>query len=858
MGRTAPRRNVGIRTKMFVSFLIISILPVTGAVIGWWSTQSVVAQVQRIAGQNVPMLATTQRMATETAYVVALGPLIDAAATEADLKRLSGEAAARGKLLDQLIAGIGASETAGLRQAAASVLRNVAALEEGAVHRLGLRAQRDRRAAELADAGERLTRALAPVLASARSDLTAAVAGMAETADGTTQSIADELNGRLLPLFQLRGALTGLTKALLLGAVETDRARVLSHATSFEAAASDVQAALRPLAADEAAAAMRDPVRTLLKFGDGDATLFDHQVVRLDPTASAEKRSAAAEAVRLAVGAADRTDAAANEAMLPLALNARSRIAQLGSDMSDRMGELAGKQIPQALGLHEAVGALAVASSRLAGILAEAAGAETTDQLARSRSAAQTVAASIRADLAKLSGSPDAISLQGAVATLLDIGFGTGNIVLLREGELAVHAANAGLIAANRQLAGDLAGQVDRLVGQARAATDAGAAAAIESLGGTRLLQAGFAALSVALGALIAWLYVGRRIVRRLETVTAGVRRLAAGDLQADVGGDGNDEITDIARAVEVFRDNALARQRLEAETRTVAEARERRAAAVSSLIDGFRQDVEGVVSNVASAATQLDGTAGDLSVAAEQTRSQATAVAASAAENSANVEMVASAADQLTASIAEVSRQMIQANAVAEQAVAEAGRADGAVRGLTEAAHRIEEVVGLIASIAGQTNLLALNATIEAARAGEAGKGFAIVASEVKSLAGQTAKATDEIAAQVQEIQRAAGGAVQTIQSIATIIATMNRSTGSVAASVEEQSSATAEIAHNVQRLASGLQHVTRSMGDLNSAAGSTGTAANEVRSAADVLNGQFERLNAAVHRFLGDIAAA
>src|SRR5260221_5971650 len=126
-------------------------------------------------------------------------------------------------------------------------------------------------------------------------------------------------------------------------------------------------------------------------------------------------------------------------------------------------------------------------------------------------------------------------------------------------------------------------------------------------------------------------------------------------------------------------------------------------------------------------------------------------------------------------------------------------------MRALTDAAHRIGEVVQLIQDIASQTNLLALNATIEAARAGEAGKGFAVVASEVKSLATQTAKATEDIAAQINAIQGATGSVVTAIHGIATTITEMSAIATAIASAIEEQGAATREIAGNVQQAAAG-----------------------------------------------------
>ena len=205
-------------------------------------------------------------------------------------------------------------------------------------------------------------------------------------------------------------------------------------------------------------------------------------------------------------------------------------------------------------------------------------------------------------------------------------------------------------------------------------------------------------------------------------------------------------------------------------------------------LADTFEAEVGHVVEGVAARAAELRAAAGTVATTAAASGDEAARVAGASAQASADVQSVAAAAEEMAASVTEITRRVSEAAAVADQAVAEARATDATVRGLSESAGRIGDVVRLIGDIAGQTNLLALNATIEAARAGEAGKGFAVVASEVKQLAAQTAKATEEIGAQIAAMQAATAKAVEAIRGIGATVERTSEIATAIAAAVEEQ----------------------------------------------------------------------
>jgi methyl-accepting chemotaxis protein len=374
----------------------------------------------------------------------------------------------------------------------------------------------------------------------------------------------------------------------------------------------------------------------------------------------------------------------------------------------------------------------------------------------------------------------------------------------------------------------------------------------------TRLLGWSFAILFVLVAA--AAIAMTRAVVGPLARLTETMKRLAGGDKAVDIVGTmRGDEIGAMARAVQVFKDNAIAMDRLRDEQEALERQAERdKRQALETLACSFEASVRGIVDAVSADATEMHKTAESMSATAEETSQQASVVESAAEEASTNVETVAAASEELSSSITEISRQVAQAAAIAGKAADESKQTDETVNGLSKAAQKIGEVVALINNIASQTNLLALNATIEAARAGEAGKGFAVVASEVKSLATQTARATEEIKNQIDTIQGETKNAVTAIQHIGGTIGEINEIATAIAAAVEEQGAATQEIARNIQQASAGTGQVSANIAGVASAAGETGAAASHVLASASDLALQSERLRGEVDKFLATIRAA
>ena len=493
----------------------------------------------------------------------------------------------------------------------------------------------------------------------------------------------------------------------------------------------------------------------------------------------------------------------------------------------------------------------------LAGLLTEASLVNDASRLEPLRDLIDSAHRKIAKNLNAIADRAQREKLSALYKSLGAIGADDG-IVAARAYELNQQKEAFAAFTAAQAEASKLKHAVDDLVEQqGRKAQEVSSYAASQIRSGQFILI--MLSIAAVIGAtLVAWLYVGRSLARRLGLLSNAMRRIADGDLEVNVQDNRNDEIADMGRALVFFRqataDAASARRKEGEQTRTLESRRQ--------LVEAATREFEGAVANIVQtldrAAEAMDRSARDMASTAGRNQEQALATAAASEEATTNVGIVATAAEEIAQSIEHIAARVANSATVASQASGEAKAITDAVESLSASVDEIGEVSDLISSIAAQTNLLALNATIEAARAGEAGRGFAVVAQEVKGLATQTGKATGEITRHIVSIEQTTERSVQAIKKIAATITQLSENASDVAVAMRQQDSVTQEIARNAGAAAKGTRDVAENIGEVSNSAVKTGQVASTVLTAAAELAEQSHQLRREVERYLAQLRVA
>ena len=386
------------------------------------------------------------------------------------------------------------------------------------------------------------------------------------------------------------------------------------------------------------------------------------------------------------------------------------------------------------------------------------------------------------------------------------------------------------------------------------------------------------------------WLLSVRTIAAPVTAMTKAMNQIAVGDYDTVIPAtDRRDEIGEMAKAVEVFKQGGLDRVRLEQEAEEQRgltdeeRARNEKIRAASAkeqalvvaaigrglealakgtltfrISDTFPGEYKKLQDDFNAAMETLQETMKTITGATHGIRSGTGEVSQAAddlskrtEQQAASLEETAAALDQITATVRKTADGANHARDAVTTAKADAERSgevvNGAVHAMAEiekSAKQISSIIGVIDEIAFQTNLLALNAGVEAARAGEAGKGFAVVASEVRALAQRSAEAAKEIKALIQASSTQVASGVD-------LVGQAGQALARIVGQVAEINSVVMEIAASAKEQATGLAEVNTAVNQMDQVTQQNAAMVEQSTAASHSLAQEAEELGRLVSRF-------
>ncbi|WP_219117167.1 methyl-accepting chemotaxis protein [Janthinobacterium sp. UMAB-56] len=324
----------------------------------------------------------------------------------------------------------------------------------------------------------------------------------------------------------------------------------------------------------------------------------------------------------------------------------------------------------------------------------------------------------------------------------------------------------------------------------------------------SRTLLLTLATLALAFGVVCAWLLT-MGIVRPLRTAVEIARKVADGDLTAQIEASAMDETGQLLLALKDMNTSLL------------------------NIVGEVRSGTD----SIATSSTQIAAGNQDLSSRTE--------------EQAGSLEETASSMEELTSTVkqnADNARQANQLAASAAQVAVKGGevvtQVVGTMESINASSNKIVDIISVIDGIAFQTNILALNAAVEAARAGEQGRGFAVVASEVRNLAQRSASAA-------KEIKTLIGASVEQVNAGSMLVAQAGSTMNDIVDSVQRVSDIITEITAASSEQSVGIDEINRAIGQMDAVTQQNAALVEESAAAAESMQHQAHKLAQVVSVF-------
>lgn len=584
------RSRFGIKAKLFLAFCAMAGFTILAAAVAWYAFVTIERSVDRITVESVPAMAISLRLAEKSAEISSTAPALVASVNQEGrilaqigLEQRSEELASL--MQDLKATGIELQTVDDLTATQTDIATRLGELNEAVRERLRLKSQREIASKEMAEAHSQFVEFLEPLVDDAVFDLV--ISGE----DLTTQStkvIGSLVEGGIgtIHLLLTINAEANLAAGLLAEAANTsDPVLIQPIREQFFTAAATIERSRKELPDMAETTELQQALEALLVLGSGSENIFKmrESELRSIPSARAPlqaKREHMADILKASHGTL-------LNIVTPMVDDATFELIINTEEATTRSKEAITNLIEGGVNTLQVLLSLRAEGNLAAGLLAEAANISDSALIQPIRERYIAAADHIQQPFDQRSDYEGSPELREKVDHLIAFGAGDDGIFSLRRQELNQIKTADNLLQAARSSSIELGDQVTALVAAAQSGSDLAAGQADQAISNGVLVLLLITAVSIAGAMLIVLFYVSPRVIKPLESITAAMTELAAGDTSVNIPArERRDEIGHMARALGVFRDTAIEVQR--SNLREIHDTRRRLTDAIETISEGF------------------------------------------------------------------------------------------------------------------------------------------------------------------------------------------------------------------------------------------------------------------------------
>ncbi|MEP5065531.1 HAMP domain-containing protein, partial [Roseibium sp.] len=606
------RWSLGVGGKLYFSLLAITVITLVAIGISVAAFIELQRTLNTFTGSSIPAIKNSMALANSSATIAATAPALVSAPTEEERNAIqenmrAGIEGLRARL--ETLGDLPEEQKEKLAGQVSQIENTLTGLQSTISKREELRGQMNELTKQVRQTHALFVAEAIPIVQQANATLE--FRGD-ETIDIAVSSIENLLEEEMLQLESgLKVAANGhgmlaITARANVAASdeEVDRLKEV-----FGARSNDVYDAVNRLKDSDNANALRDVALSLSLFGTGEKSVFDLRKKELikNTLSYNEQFALKAKKTELHTEIATLSDTF-NAAIGPVTQEASFKLISGGEKLIDDIKGSISTLVNDDAGVIRNSLELVAQANLVAGLLN--AGSVSPDKKAIQQTNYQFSAAddAMTTALDEFREREVDDDVAEKAAQLGTFGNGAESVFEVRMALLDVEKAAVDALGQSRERVAELIHEVDILVEQAEKNAAISEESAKTTISQSQQLLLAVGGISVLLSLLIGWFLVSRQVVSRINGLAGTMGVIADGNLETDVDTSGSDEITTMARTVEIFRDNGREVERLrEEQQRAEARSAEERRQAMLNLADTFEQSVKAIVDQVGLSAQNME-----------------------------------------------------------------------------------------------------------------------------------------------------------------------------------------------------------------------------------------------------------
>jgi methyl-accepting chemotaxis protein len=538
----------GIGAKLQLAFGFAAVMTVIAAAIAIYSFAATESGFRQVASNQVPAMTDALRLSAISGEVSTAAARLINARTVKEQQAISEAMTARNAEFTKVMArlsrtqgGNGAFST--VKSTAQQLNANLAALKQAIAQRTETHAKLERQLAAFRKLHHRIGYMLTPIVDDSYYDVVSAANGVAKNGDHVIRSIVDGDLPILRTLIQIESE-TNLQTGLLTASALTSSPPILAMLDDrFTSSAQDTQRLLKKLPDKGKFVGLKKQVSGLAKLADFHAGAGQGRPAQLKKIFRVQESLA--------------------DMLVTMVDDLNFKVITYGEAAATRTSQVVKALVNRQIsGLRNTLEAEAQ-TQLLANIVSEGTLTKSAADIGSIHDRFMSSMGLLVSSVASLKNK----KIKHLIGQFVTYGIKPDNIFDLHQKELKAEQVAERTVKQNAALQSALSQAVGAVVSDSETNMNRSVAGLMDQLHRNRTALLIDAIVSLLIAAGIAVFYVRRSVVRRLSAIGESMHHLSSGELDLSVPAvDDRDEIGRMARSIVVFRDAAVAKERLERE----------------------------------------------------------------------------------------------------------------------------------------------------------------------------------------------------------------------------------------------------------------------------------------------------